>query len=134
MRSDDVAARVQQATDGKGVDRIVDVDLAANLEIDLACLANGGVVSSYAMRDTGDTGSIPLLRAMIAGAVFRFVYIYTVPWTAKQAAITDITASLKAGAYKPRIGLVVPLHRAAEGHTALEQGSVVGKVLIKVAE
>jgi len=134
LRDGDVAARIREATAGNGVDRIVDVNLVANLDLDLACLANGGVISSYAMREAMDESSIPLLRAMIAGAVFRFVYIYTVPMWAKQAAIGDITASLEADAYKPEIGLIVPLHLTAEAHIALEQGAVTGKVLVQVLD
>ena len=131
---EDVPARIRAATAGKGIDRIVDVNLVENLDLDLACLANGGVISSYAMRDAADESSIPLLRAMIAGAVFRFVYIYTVPLLAKQAAIIDITACLEAKAYKPVIGLIVPLHRTADSHTALEQGAVTGKVIVRVVD
>jgi NADPH2:quinone reductase len=134
LRADDVAARIREATAGKGVDRIIDVNLVANIEVDLACLAIGGVISSYAMRDATDESAIPLLRAMIAGAVFRFVYIYTVPLSAKQAAIVDITASLEADAYRPRIGLIVPLHRTADAHNVLEQGAVAGKVLVRVVD
>lgn len=134
LRGEDVPARIRDATAGKGIDRIVEVNLVENLDLDLACLANGGVISSYAMRDAADESSIPLLRAMIAGAVFRFVYIYTVPLSAKQAAIIDITACLEAKAYKPVIGLIVPLHRTADSHTALEQGAVTGKVLVRVVD
>lgn len=134
LRSDDIAAKIAEATAGKGVHRIVDVDVAANLEIDLACLANGGAISAYAMRDAADACPIPLLRAMIAGAVFRFVYIYTVPAAAKVAAIADINAALAAGAYAPGIGFVVPLHRTAEAHLALEHGAVTGKALIRVID
>lgn len=134
LRNDGIAAKIAEATAGAGVHRIVDVDVAANLEIDLACLANGGVISAYAMRDAADTCPIPLLRAMIAGAVLRFVYIYTVPPAAKAAAIADINAALAAGAYAPGIGLIVPLHRTAEAHLALERGAVTGKALIQVID
>lgn len=129
-RECEVAEEVMKATQGAGVARIVDVNLVANLELDLACLANGGVVSSYAMRGATDEAAIPLLRAMKGGAVFRFVYIYTVPWEAKQAAIADITACLEASAYHPQIGLTLPLQQTADAHIALERGAVVGKVII----
>jgi len=131
---EDVAAEIKNATQGKGVDRIVDVNLVANLDLNLACLANGGVISAYAMKNATNDASIPLLRAMIAGAVFRFVYIYTVPWEAKQAAIADITACLEADAYRPMIGLTLPLHQTAAAHIALEGGTVVGKALIQMFE
>lgn len=133
-RDNDVAAEVKRATQGEGVDRIVDVNLVANLNINLACLANGGVISAYAMSEAADEAAVPLLRAMIAGAVLRFVYIYTVPKEAKQAAIADITACLEANAYHPLIGLTLPLNQTAEAHTALERGAVVGKVIIQIVD
>ena len=34
-RRDDVAARVREATEGQGVDRIIEVDIAANAALDL---------------------------------------------------------------------------------------------------
>jgi NADPH2:quinone reductase len=132
LHEDDVAGRIMEATAGVGVDRIVDVDLVANLTLDLACLAKGGVISAYAMRNAGDERAIPLLQAMIAGAVFRFVYIYTVPMLAKLSAIEDITSCLEAGLYRPKIGLIVPLERTADAHLALEQRTVIGKVLVRV--
>lgn len=131
-RECDVAEQIINATQGAGVERIVDVNLIANLDVNLACLANGGVISAYAMNGAADEASIPLLQAMKRGAVFRFVYIYTVPWEAKLAAIEDIAACLEANAYHPRIGMTLPLQRTAQAHIALEKGAVVGKVVIQI--
>lgn len=129
--SEDVAAIVKAETGQRGVDRIVDVSLQANLDIDLACLANGGVISAYAVESAADALPLPLLKAMIAGCTFRFVYIYTVPAAAKSAAVSVISRCLAEGAYVPTIGLQVPLDAIADAHAAQESGGVVGKILVK---
>lgn len=127
---ENVADVVLLATDGAGVERIVDVNVKSNLDTDLRCLAQDGVISAYAVDGAEDALSLPMLRAMMQGVVLRFVYIYHVPDEAKKAAITDINQCLAAGAYKPRIGLNLALDRIAEAHEALESGRVLGKVLI----
>ncbi|MCA8252845.1 NADPH:quinone reductase [Burkholderia sp. AU31624] len=126
----DAATGILDATGGIGVDRIVDVDLKSNLEVDLACVSHGGVISSYAMAHATDELSVPLLRAMMHGCVLRFVYIYHVPDDAKQQAVRDVAACVAAGAYSPRIGMKVPLERIVDAHEALESGRVIGKVLV----
>lgn len=127
----DVAAAIHAATGKVGVDRVVDVNLTANLEIDLACLTDGGAISAYAVNRPDESLSVPLLQAMVKGALFRFVFTYTTPNDAKQQAINDITKCLEAGAYHPAIGLSVPLVDIADAHEEQERG-VVGKVLIDV--
>lgn len=130
--NDDVASAINAHTRNAGVDRIVEVNVKANLDLDLACLASGGVISAYATAQATDELSLPLLRAMVHGCVLRFVYIYSVPQEAKNNAIRDITACLASGAYSPHVGLKVDLQKIAEAHQALEAGSVMGKVLIAI--
>jgi NADPH:quinone reductase-like Zn-dependent oxidoreductase len=130
--NDDVAGAINTHTRRAGVDRIVEVNVQANLDLDLACLASGGVISAYAAAQATDELSLPLLRAMVHGCVLRFVYIYSVPQEAKIHAIRDITACLASGAYSPHVGLKVDLQKIAEAHQALEAGAVMGKVLIAI--
>ena len=131
-RTDDVPAAVAAHTGNKGADRIVDVNVQANLDINLACLAPGGVISSYAMTNATDELTLPLLKAMVRGCVLRFVFIYSVPVEAKRRAVEDITSCLMSGAYTPHIGLKVGLDSIADAHLALESASVTGKILIEV--
>lgn len=71
---------------------------------------------------------------MLVNGAVRFVYVYTMPTSAKQAAVKDITSCLTAGAYRPEIGLILPLDRTADGHDAVERGAAQGKVLIAVMD
>jgi NADPH2:quinone reductase len=126
-----VSAIVKSATEQRGVDRIVDVCLQDNLETDMSCLADGGIISSYAVESATDHLALPLLKAMIAGCTFRFVYIYTVPAAAKSAAVSAITQCLADGAYAPTIGMQVSLDDIVEAHEAQEAGRVIGKIIVK---
>lgn len=131
LLENDVAAVIKAATAGAGVDRIVEVDLLSNLDTDLASLAPGGVISTYAVDGVDDLASVPVFRAMRAGAAFRFVLVYTVPAPAKRAAVEDVTAWLAARGYRPRIGLTAPLDRIVEAHEALESRKVKGNILVR---
>lgn len=130
-RSEDVAEIVKSATEQRGVDRIVEVGLQENLATDMDCLANGGVISAYAVGSADDQLALPLLKAMIAGCTFRFVYIYTVPAVAKSAAVSAISRCLADGAYAPTIGMQVPLDDIVQAHEAQEAGRVIGKIIVK---
>ncbi|RQT81842.1 NADPH:quinone reductase [Burkholderia cepacia] len=129
-RLQDVVAIVKSATRQRGVDRIVEVSLQDNLAIDMRCLANGGIISSYAVGSAADQVPLPLLDAMIAGCSFRFVYIYTVPAAAKSAAVSAISQCLADGAYAPTIGMQVALDAIVEAHEAQESGQVIGKIIV----
>ncbi len=132
-RTDDVVARVRAATGGAGVDRVVEVDLAANLDADLACLAPNGVVSGYAGGAAADAGAaLPVRRAMVLNAVVRAVLVYTMGDRAHADAVRDVGACLAAGAYRPLIGRRLPLAEVAAAHDAQDGGGVVGKILLEV--
>ncbi|HHD7495640.1 TPA: NADPH:quinone reductase [Klebsiella oxytoca] len=131
-QSEDVAARIGDATGGAGVERIVDVDLAVNVRTDVACLAPSGVVTAYATEDPQATLSLPFLKTMFGGYTFRFVFFYSIPDDALRAAVREVSACADAGAYRPRIGLTVPLHDITQAHQAQESGRVLGKILLSV--
>jgi NADPH:quinone reductase len=131
-RTEDIAARVRAATGGAGVERIVDVNVAANIDADLACLAPNGVISAYAADRPDDALSLPFRRSMAQGAVVRTVLVYTMGARAHEDAVRDVAACLAAGAYRPVIGLRLPLERIAEAHAAQDSGTTIGKIVLDV--
>jgi NADPH2:quinone reductase len=128
-RDDDAADQIRTALPS-GVDRVVEVDLAHNLELDTAVIVNGAAVVTYA--DSGAEVSIPAVRALMTNnVVLRFVLLYFVPPAALAAAAEDVASAVRAGALT-----TLPLHRftldeTAAAHDAVEAGTV-GKVLIDV--
>ena len=132
MKSEEVAPKIKAATEGKGVDRIIEVDLLSNAEIDLESIAQGGVICTYALKKADDALNLPIFRAMKGGCVFRFVFIYNVPDEIKRPAIKDITECLKSGKYRPTIGKSLPLEKIAEAHEVLEQRAIKGNIIVTI--
>lgn len=109
------------------VDRVVEVALGANLALDLAVSGPETVVVTYAA--DGADPALPVRACMGANVTLRFMLLYGVPDLALDAAVTDITAALAAGALTE-----LPVHRfgldeAVAAHEAVEHGAV-GKVII----
>ena len=126
-RQQNVAEKVR-AYAGRA-DRVVEVALGANLDTDLAVSGPETVVVTYAASPPDPV--LPVRACMSANVTLRFVLLYTVPETAVDQAVADITDALRAGALTP-----LPVHRfrlddIASAHEAVEKG-VTGKVLIMI--
>jgi len=131
-RDEDVAARVMEATDGRGVDRVVEVDLAANIAVTDRVLARNGVLAAYStMFDP--TPRVPVQSLMFRSAVIRLVAMQTVPMAIKVAAAAAIRDWCAAGALRHPRSSVLPLDAIADAHELVESGRVVGKVVLAVA-
>ncbi len=128
-RSEDVAARVLALNDGARIDRIVDVDFAAHTQLATHVLKTSGVVASYASM-TNRTPAIPFGTLMFMDTTLRLVLVYVMPWSAKAAAMQDITAMLEADALRPRLAASFPLDRIVEAHEMQEVGSHIGNVVM----
>lgn len=109
------------------VDRVVEVALGANLDIDLAVSRPGTEVVTYASEAADPV--LPTRRLMGANVTLRFVLLYGVPWPALTAAATWVQQALEVGALSP-----LPVHRFSLDQTAAAQDAVehgaVGKVLV----
>jgi len=131
-RQEDVPQAIRSATGGRGVDRIVDVDISANIEVALACLARDGVVSAYSTESPEAKLTIPFFPALLGGFSFRFVYVYTMPEAAMRQATEEISACAASGAYVPQIAKTYALDAVADAHEFQESGKAVGKMLVRL--
>lgn len=125
--TDAAAIDMIRAAARAGVDRVIEVDLAANLELDRAVLVPGGVIVTYAA-DSADP-TIPVRGLMNANLVLRFVMVYGFTQPMIAAACTDITAALESGDLTPLPVIRFPLEQIAAAHDAVQSRST-GKVLI----
>lgn len=131
VRYDEVDAGDQaRAAAPEGVDRVVEVALRANLELDLNACATHAIIASYADDGLGDA-AVPVARLMRPNLVLRFVLVYTMPVDAVARAVADITRALEDGALTSLPVHRLPLARIADAHDAVENGAV-GKVLVDV--
>ncbi len=109
------------------VDRVIEVALGANLQLDLAVVRPHATIVTYAA-EAADP-ALPVRPCMAANLTLRFVLLYGVPMAALEQAVANITAALEAGALT---GLPVhkfPLADIAAAHEAAESG-VLGKVIV----
>jgi NADPH2:quinone reductase len=113
-----------------GVDRIVEVDLPGNAELDARVLGDGGVVASYAV---AATAFVPPRALMTLNASIRWILVYTMPDDAKAAAVAGIDRALEEGALTALPGRRFPLERTAAAHEAVRSGTT-GKVLVQIGE
>ncbi len=132
FRDENIAACVSAATNGKGVDRIIDVDLATNSVTDVNCLAANGIVVAYATENPRAELRLPFLRSKFQSHVFRFVFYYSILQDAFEQAIRDVTACADIGAYRPEIAKIFPLEEIVAANEAVETGHTPGKVLVSI--
>lgn len=132
-KTENVIERIQTITgQERGIDRIVDVDLSANLDVAAAVLKPNCSVNTYNTGSPTNRPAIPASTFLVNGTVLRFVLVYIMPDAAKQQAIRDITAALEAGALQHNIAKRFPLSEVAAAHEAQDSGKMMGKAIVEI--
>ena len=109
------------------VDRVIELALGANLELDLAVTAPHGQIVTYAAEPAEPV--LPVRACMTANILLRFVLLYGVPRPALLQAAGDITAALADGALTELPATRFSLEDVAAAQDAVQAGAV-GKVLV----
>lgn len=130
-RTEDVSAIVKQITNGKGVDRVIEVDFAANFETNLKILKRNGTIATYAS-DSQVAPQVPVYSLIYKNLTVHYVLVYGMSKTAHQQAAADITTCLKADVLKHQIAERFPLVRIAEAHELMESGQAIGNIIVEV--
>ena len=119
---------VQEATNGQGVDRIVEVDFAANVNMDIALLQPDGEVIVYG--SGAPEIPVPFSAAIRKGVHLYFFIVYNLNKNVRDHAITDLTTLLEENRLQHNIAVRLPLARIAEAHELVEGGRVIGNVVL----
>lgn len=126
-----LADAILAATDGRGVDRICEIDLGANIKVSEQVLVDGGTISSYASA-AEPTVTLTVSPRRARNMVVELVFVYTMNDAAKDAAARDTIAAQQAGALRHRIAGTFPLARPADAHQAAESQSGTGHVVVTI--
>jgi NADPH:quinone reductase len=131
-RTEDVTARVREATDGEGVDRVIEVDLGANLALDLAVLAPDGALVVYGsgQREV----PVPFGPMILKNVGVRFFIVYHLAPEVRRRAIAHLTALLAQGRLAHNVAARLPLARVAEAHELVEAGRATGNVVLAIGD
>jgi NADPH:quinone reductase len=111
------------------MDRIVELALGANLELDLAVSGPSTHIVDYAAEPTDPV--LPVRKCMTANVTLRFVLLYGIPAEAADQAVADIGAAVAAGALTELPVIRFPLDQVVAAHEAVEAGAV-GKVVLGI--
>jgi NADPH2:quinone reductase len=130
-RAPDAADRLLAFAGEGGFDRIVEVDLGANLNLDLAVAATNGVIASYSST-AKPIFPFPYYAFAAKGLTLRIVQAYRLPPPVRAAAVESITAALQRGTLVHPRAEIVPLAEIGRAHALAESGKHIGKVLVEV--
>lgn len=128
-RTEHTTTRIMEITRGTGVDRIIEVDFAANFSVSQEVLKSSGVIAVYGPGE-GQQPSIPL-QFRSSNVTVRMVLVYDMPEIAKTSAISDINQWLEAGALSHQIGPHFLLEEVIQAHQAVEGGAI-GNVTLDI--
>ncbi|MES2021710.1 MAG: quinone oxidoreductase [Pseudomonadota bacterium] len=133
-KSEDVAQRVRELTEGAGVPIIFDGVGMATWEVSLASAARRGLIVSFGNAGGKVTGvDLGILSARGSLFVTRpTLFSYYVTPEERQAGIDRVFAMLRSGAITPEIGQTFALEDAAAAHRALEAGETCGATVLTV--
>ena len=128
---EDVVARVLELTQAQGVDRIIEVDLGANLSIDVPLIKANGNIASYSSSAVPEP-VFPYYPLAYKGVNLRLVQGFNLPREARDAAIRDISRWSEEGLLQHAIGAVFPLDQIAQAHESVERRRVIGNVVLRI--
>jgi NADPH2:quinone reductase len=131
-RTEDFVDETLDATNGDGVDAILDIVGTEYLDRNLRCLADDGhlvIIGGSRSPAMLDLSRLMTKRASVSSTLLR-------PRPVQQKA--DIVARVRShvlplvdsGLIRPVVDTVVPMHEAANAHTLLESGKTIGKVVL----
>jgi NADPH2:quinone reductase len=128
-RAESVPDRVREITMGRGVDRVVEVDMAGNASLLPKIIAPGGLCVAYG--SNAPQVSFDFGPMILSGAAVRFFIVYELPPEARTRGVKDLTRWMTEGRLQHAIGATLPLERTIEAHELVEQGKVIGNVVVQ---
>ncbi|MGO4223046.1 NADPH:quinone reductase [Lysobacter sp. TAF61] len=129
-RNEDLVARVAEETRGHGVDCIIEVDFAANVERDFAMLAPEGRIVVYGS-GAGEI-AVPFVPAILKNVRLSFFIVYNLSDADRAGAIKRLHQWAGTDALQHAIALRLPLEEIAQAHEAVESGRVMGNIVLAI--
>ncbi|MGC5628130.1 NAD(P)H-quinone oxidoreductase [Georgenia sp. Z1344] len=133
--SDDVADQVLAATDGRGVDVVLDILGAGGLALNVSVLAERGRIMVIGLLD-GAKGTLDLGALLARSGTITAAKLRTRSRASKAALIDDIRERVwpwvEDGTVVPVVAERIPLAEAARAHETMAAGGSFGKILLTV--
>ncbi|MEY4711210.1 MAG: hypothetical protein RIS88_660, partial [Pseudomonadota bacterium] len=127
-KTEPVAERVRELTGGAGVDRVIELDIAANGALDLELLRTGGECVAYGSSPRPLDLPFPVLLAK--NIQLKFFMVYHLAATDRQRAQATLQRLLARGELQHNIAMRMPLAQVAQAHEAVEAGRLMGNLVL----
>lgn len=128
-KREDVAERVLEITGGKGVDRIVEVELGGNFDTTVKILKTGAVIAAYASMAQPVT-PFPFYPLLAMAPTLHVIGCFTMPEAFKQQSVADISRWMADGTLSSRVAAEFALEDIGAAHAMVEEGRQVGGVTV----
>ena len=130
-READVVEAVGDLTGGEGVDRIVEVDFAANQAAAQALIRPGGVIASYASASEMHP-ALDFYPFMFKNTTLRMLIVYLLDRETRRRGEAQLTKWLEAGALSHAPVPAGSLKDAPAAHEMVEAGDKLGTVVLEI--
>jgi len=131
-KTEPLADRVLELTKGAGVDRIIELDLAANAEADLQMLRPGGECVVYG--SGASPIQLPFFPLIARNIQLKFFIVYHLAPPDRARAVATLTRMLQQGALQHNVAARLPLAEIAAAHELVESGRAAGNVVLQVGQ
>ncbi len=131
-KNEAVVERIMALTQGQGIDRVIEMDLAGNTAIDLEVLKRGGEVVVYG--SSASPMSLPFAPMISKNIALKFFMVYHLEDHDRARAVGALQRLLHRDALVHNIAARMPLRQIVEAHEMVEQGHAVGNVVLRVGD
>jgi NADPH2:quinone reductase len=129
-KTENVAERVMAITGKAGVDVVVEMDVSANAKLYPGILHARSTVVAYG---TGSPEAQIPSQFMLTGSIaLKYIFVYELTPAERASAIHGITAMLEDKSLINNVALTLPLAEIVAAHEAVEQGKVLGNVVVSM--
>ena len=130
-KREDVGERVMAITGKRGVDAVIEMDLAANARLLPNMLAPNGVVAIYG--SGAAEASIPFQFLLQNSITMQFFLVYLMPQAERERATADITRMLERNELIHNVAQTFDLGDMVAAHEAVESGKAMGNIVVRLA-
>jgi NADPH:quinone reductase len=129
-KAEDLKERAREAAGDSGIDRIIEVDFAANVAVDLDLVAPEGDVVVYG----SGSPHIPItfFPLIVKNVRLRFFIVYHLTPPDRAAAIAGLNEMMASGRLIHNIAVRLPLAAIAEAHEIVERGAAAGNTVVEL--
>jgi NADPH2:quinone reductase len=130
-KTENLVERILEITQQKGVDRVIEVDFGANIEINSKILKNNGICSMYAIAQQPQL-PLPIMALMVKNITYKFNLVYSISEADRQKLLAGIECWLKESKPFFNIAKEFELEQIVQAHELVESGNKLGHVLLKI--